>query len=243
VRAETVAEREQAKQEAERSMAPRLLRRVQSLLGGRLVSGDARYCQQALCRQIVQAGGAYRFAVKANQPALLADVSLLFQAPPPGARGARASTVTTHGGRLEIRHLRASAALAAYLQAAGWPAVGLVLAVARTVRWPPHPARPLGEEVRSFLRSLPATWRPLDLLALTRRHGHSEHRLHWIRDVTLGEDACQVRSGQAPQVLAALRTAVVGLLRRHRVPNLAAALRANAWTGPAAILGLLGLKL
>jgi Transposase DDE domain len=106
------------------------------------------------------------------------------------------------------------------------------------------PSRPApGEEVRYFLSSLPATWRPLDLLALTRRHWHIEHRLHWIRDVTFGEDACQVRSGQAPQVLAALRNAVVGLLRRHRVPNLAAALRANAWTGPAAILGLLGLKL
>jgi hypothetical protein len=57
VRAETVEEREQAKQEAELSMAPRLVRRVQSLLGGRLVSGDALYCQKALCRQIVQAGG------------------------------------------------------------------------------------------------------------------------------------------------------------------------------------------
>jgi hypothetical protein len=144
VRAEPVEEREQAKQEAELSMAPRLVRRVQALLGGRLVSGDALYCQKALCRQIVQAGGDYLFAVKVNQPALLDDVSLLFQAPPPGERFARASTAITHGGRLEIRQLRASAALAAYLQAAGLPAVGLVLEVARTVQWPHHPARPQG---------------------------------------------------------------------------------------------------
>ena len=68
----------------------------------------------------------------------------------------------------------------------------------------------LGEEVRYFLSSLPATWRPLDLLALTRRHWHIENRLQWIRDVTFGKDACQVRSGQAPQVLAALRNAVSG---------------------------------
>ncbi len=46
-----------------------------------------------------------------------------------------------------------------------------------------------------------------------------------------------------PQALAAIRNTVLGLLRQHRVPNLAAALRANAWAGPAAVLGLLGLKL
>jgi hypothetical protein len=60
--------------------------------------------------------------------------------------------------------------------------------------------------------------------------------------MTLGEDACQVRTGRAPQVLAALRNVVVGLLRQHRVPNLAATLRTNAWIGPATVLGLLGLK-
>ena len=64
-----------------------------------------------------------------------------------------------------------------------------------------------------------------------------------MRDVTFGEDACQVRSGRAPQGLAALRNAVVGLLHQHRMSNLAATLRANAWSGPAAILRLLGLKL
>jgi hypothetical protein len=36
--------------------------------------------------------------------------------------------------------------------------------------------------------------------------------LHYVRDVTLGEDACRVRRGTAPQVLAALRNAVVHLL-------------------------------
>jgi hypothetical protein len=60
--------------------------------------------------------------------------------------------------------------------------------------------------------------------------------------MTLGEDACQIRSGHAPQALAALRNTVVGLLHWHRVANLAAALRANAWSPPADVLGLLGLS-
>jgi predicted transposase YbfD/YdcC len=45
-----------------------------------------------------------------------------------------------------------------------------------------------------------------------RGHWRIENELHYVRDVTLGEDACRVRSGSAPQVLAALRNAVVHLL-------------------------------
>jgi predicted transposase YbfD/YdcC len=33
---------------------------------------------------------------------------------------------------------------------------------------------------------------------VVRTHRHIENRLHWPRDVTLGEDACQARSGQEP---------------------------------------------
>jgi hypothetical protein len=66
--------------------------------------------------------------------------------------------------------------------------------------------------------------------------------LHWPRDVTLGEDACRVRSGAAPQVLATLRNVVVGLLHRRQVPNLAAAVRTYAWSPVAAVLSLFGLS-
>jgi predicted transposase YbfD/YdcC len=50
------------------------------------------------------------------------------------------------------------------------------------------------------------------LLKLVRDHWKIENELHYVRDVTLREDACRVRSGNAPQVLAAMRNAVVHLL-------------------------------
>jgi predicted transposase YbfD/YdcC len=50
------------------------------------------------------------------------------------------------------------------------------------------------------------------LLQFVRDHWRIENQLHWVRDVTLGEDRCRVRAGAAPQVLAALRNAVVHLL-------------------------------
>jgi predicted transposase YbfD/YdcC len=63
------------------------------------------------------------------------------------------------------------------------------------------------------------------LLALTRDHWAIENGLHYVRDVTLGEDGCRVRKGAAPQVLAAVRKAVIHLLRNVAAPTKAAALR------------------
>jgi hypothetical protein len=63
-----------------------------------------------------------------------------------------------------------------------------------------------------------------DLLRLMRDHWQIENGLHWVRDVTLGEDACRVRTGSAPQVLAALRNAVVHLLAQVDAPSYPAAI-------------------
>jgi hypothetical protein len=97
--------------------------------------------------------------------------------------------------------------------------------------------------VRSLLTRLGPHVPARQLLRLIREHWHIENRLHSVRDVTLGEDASQVRSGGAPEALAALRNAVLGVLgvlRQHGYDNIAAALRHFAWS-PGAALCLLGL--
>jgi predicted transposase YbfD/YdcC len=53
------------------------------------------------------------------------------------------------------------------------------------------------------------------LLELVRQHWGIENQLHYVRDVTLGEDACRVRSGNAPQVLAGVRNVIVCLLSQQ----------------------------
>jgi len=63
------------------------------------------------------------------------------------------------------------------------------------------------------------------LLALARGHWGIENRLHYVRDVTLGEDSSRVRKGAAPQVLAAVRNAVIHLLSGVEAPSYAAAIR------------------
>jgi predicted transposase YbfD/YdcC len=77
------------------------------------------------------------------------------------------------------------------------------------------------------------------LLALVREHWQVENGSHYRRDVTLGEDASRIRSGSAPQVMAALRNAVIHLAREV-APSLAAAVRrlGNCFCQALSLLGL-----
>ena len=76
---------------------------------------------------------------------------------------------------------------------------------------------------------------PAQLLRLVRGHWGIENRLHWVRDVTFDEDRCQIRTGTAPQVMAALCNLVIGMFRLNGVRNIAAALRTHAWHAQRAI--------
>jgi DDE_Tnp_1-associated len=51
------------------------------VLEGRLVTGDAIFCQRDLSRQVIAAHGHYLWFVKENQPTLLADIQAAFAAP------------------------------------------------------------------------------------------------------------------------------------------------------------------
>ena len=80
------------------------------------------------------------------------------------------------------------------------------------------------------------------LLEWVRGHWGIENRLHYVRDVTMGEDANRTRSGSGPQVLAALRNLAVSKLRLDGVSNIAAGLRRNAAQVKTLLVGLRILK-
>lgn len=79
------------------------------------------------------------------------------------------------------------------------------------------------------------------LQRVVRAHWGIENRLHYVRDVTMGEDNSQVRKGKAPQVMAALRNTVLGLVRSTGREQIASALRHFAIHVEDA-LALLGLR-
>jgi len=75
------------KSEAELTVAPALVARLD--WRGRVLTGDALFCQRKLCQQVLAAGGDYPLLVQEHQPTLHADIQLLCD--PVLARNASAS--------------------------------------------------------------------------------------------------------------------------------------------------------
>ena len=216
---------------------------VPELLTGRNLTGtvttmDALLTQQRIAHQILAQGGHYLMIVKQNQPALYEAVALLFRQPPVPVRRGELRTAQTEGkdhGRLERRTLASSTALTGYLS---WPGAAQVMR--RTCRRINARSGLVETETTYGITSLPrALAGPQQLEQFWRGHWTIENRLHYVRDETLGEDRCQVHTGQAPQALAAFRNAILSLLRFHGWSNIAAATRRYA-DEPQRFLRLLG---
>ena len=58
--------------------------------------------------------------------------------------------------------------------------------------------------------------------------GLPDNRIHWVRDVTYDEDRSQVRTGNAPRVMATMRNTAISLLRLDGWTNIAEATRHHA---------------
>lgn len=205
---------------AEMTVARAVLARVP--LAGRVVTADALHCQRETCRQILDAGGDYLVLVDANQPSLLGDISTLFAERPPGEQFAVAEQRGRHGDRREVRRLWASTALMGYLD---WPGGEQVGKIERVIEQQGVVTR----QIRYFITSLGAVVGAPRLLELKRGHWQIENRLHYVRDVSLGEDASRVRTGAAPHVLAALRNVILNLLRQANVTAIKATIRQFGW--------------
>jgi len=48
-----------------------------------------------------------------------------------------------------------------------------------------------------------------------RAHWGIENQLHWVLDVTFGEDACRIRSGHGPENFALLRRLAISVLNQE----------------------------
>lgn len=207
----------------ERATALALVKKLN--LGGVLLSADALHTQPAWCRCVREQGGDYLLIAKANQGTLRSDIALLFsEEPRPWLPEQSAKQVEQAHGRLEIRSLRTSCELNDYLSPK-WPDVAQVFQLRRTTTRGNHSTT---EIVYGLTSLTPQVAPPPKLLRFIREYWQIENRLHWRRDVTLGEDACLVSRGQVPQVLAALNNAILALVDWLGVTNLAAQRRTFA---------------
>ena len=201
--------------ENEIRVAPQVLKRLD--LQGKIVTGDALLTQRKLARQIVEAGGDYVFPVKENQPQLLEDLQTVF-APEHCVKGfsptpkdfRSAEQVVKGHGRIEKRTLTVSRDLKGYVD---WPYAEQGFKLERQFQ-----QFTTGQLTQAAVYGVTSLTAPkadaARLLAITRGHWGIESGLHYRRDVTLREDRSRVRTGQAPQLLAAINNVVLGLFAR-----------------------------
>ena len=140
-----------------------------------------------------------------------------------------------HGhGRVEVRTLKVAA-----VAGLCFPHAAQAIQVTRRVR-APSSRRWRTVTADAVTRLALGTASPAQLAGWLRGHWRIENQLHWVREVTFGEDASTARTGSLPRVMASLRNLAVGALRLAGHPNLAAALR-HPGRDPARPLAILGL--
>nr|WP_145290711.1 ISAs1 family transposase [Rosistilla oblonga] len=141
-------------------------------------------------------------------------------------------TVDKGHGRVEIRVIETSNRLVGHVD---WPGFAQAIRLTRT--------RILGGERQTEISyAITSVDRERadarDLLKFVRGHWGIENRLHWVRDVAMGEDKCRARTGAIPQNLAALRNATLTLVRAKGHNAITSTLRRLA-TKPMEIISIL----
>jgi predicted transposase YbfD/YdcC len=201
-------------------MLPKLLDTIDII--GALITADALHTQTAHADYLVTERGAhYLLTVKRNQPTLHTQlVSLPWtDIPVTDIQHDRAH------GREEKRTLKTVTVAAGI----GFPHARQAIQITRKRRrldskkWST-------ETVYAITDLAPEHAPPRQLQTWLRGHWAIETSLHWVRDVTFGEDHSQTRTRSGPQVMASIRNLAINLLRLSGATNIAAALRHHART-------------
>jgi predicted transposase YbfD/YdcC len=183
-----------------------------------VVTADALHCQRGHATHLHDRGGHDLFTVESNQPTLRTALARLPWAPVPGRR----DRTVGHGGT-ESRSIKVLD-LDSTPEASLFPHGARAIKVIRRRRVTGH-ASPSVETVHAITSLDHRDADPRLLAAWIRSHWTIENCLHWVRDVTEGEDQSRVRTGHGPQVMAALRNTAINIIRLRGGTNIAAAHR------------------
>ena len=192
------------------------------LVKGRIISGDAIFSRREWCATVHAYDGYYVIPIKENNPTVRRNLSEFFT-----DEGIDRSEFQYHKevnkghGRLEVREIWTSTQMNEWFEEE-WTGIAQVFLIRRQIR-------KKGEERIEMVYGLTSVPRKKAnakrLLQLNRKHWSIENRLHYRRDVTLGEDASQVRVKGAPEVVAALNGGLLALMDWVGVHNVAKQMR------------------
>jgi predicted transposase YbfD/YdcC len=179
-----------------------------------VITIDAMHTQSDTAQVILGRGADYVMTVKGNMPTLYRQLKKL-----PWAAVPAVSSVSTDHGRRACRTIKAVLAPAWI----GFDGAAQVAQLRRTVTTKGTKTVEVVYLITSDRDADPAT-----LAGWIRSHWEIENKLHWVRDVTYQEDRSLVRTGNAPRVMASLRSLAISILRLDGHANIAAANRHHA---------------
>jgi len=186
---------------------------------GKDLTADALLTQRHLAEYLVEERQAhYHFTVKGNQPTLLQDIALYFQ-----ARKAPDFVEVTppDHGRIETRKIWTTTQLNSYLD---FPHVGQAFVVERETY---H--KKSGQQTHEIAYGI--TSRPAEqadaqrVLQTNRGHWSIENSCHYLLDWNYDEDRCRIRTGYGPENVTRLRRFALSVIQSKGVANVAQKMR------------------
>lgn len=184
-------------------------------ISGCVITIDAMGTQHEIAKQIIAQGADYVLCLKANHPTLWAEVKAWFEA---AEAIAFAGIEHSLDQRLEAGHHRRETrrVWAVPVSVMGqlhnmkqWRGLQTIVMVKRVRRLWNKTTR----ETMFYLSSLPCDAQRIG--RAIRVHWGIENQLHWVLDVTFGEDASRIRTAHSPQNMALLKRLAISVLNQE----------------------------
>ena len=179
------------------------------------MTADAIHCQGDTAALVLARGGDYLFALKANRPAMLAEVEAFFADPATDGMG-RCETTAANHGRIEVRRHAVSHDVAWLVSDRRFPGEALMPQLAAIAMVEATVERD-GRTTTSRRYYLSSAKLSVEAFArAVRTHWSIENGVHWVLDVTFDEDRARNRKDHGPENLAILRKLALNVLKRSR---------------------------
>jgi len=183
-------------------------------LRGAIVTIDAMGCQKEIASQIIDQGGNYILALKGNQSNLHDEIINYFdQAKEYGLEGEEYQFFEkeeTGHGRKETRRIYTANNVDFLPQKKQWKGLKTIVCV--------YSERQIGEKIskenRYFITSL--SFSAQEIGEIIRKHWSIENSLHWVLDMSFGEDQSRIRKGNGPENMAILRHCSLNMIRAYK---------------------------
>jgi predicted transposase YbfD/YdcC len=189
---------------------PELLRVLE--LTGATVTIDAIGCQKQIASQIVEQKGDYLLAVKENQPTLLVDIRDSFQMLTADSVDEQ---IDCGHGRVETRRCSVLGDMTLLDNGDQWASLRSIVRLEAT-RF--HKTTGKQErETRYYISDLTPDAAPI--ITVIRQYCGIENKLHWVLDVSFGEDLSRKRAGNAVQNFSPLNRIALNLLHQDKSPR------------------------